>query len=294
MDARTATLGVGSPVIDSPPVDSLAVAALARAVAVAGFSLLALGGVVILTRRLSGALAAPLSFGTLLACACLLAAAALVFRVAFHPPARSRERWGEYLFCALPSGVLLLWALGLSAPGTGGGLVALWGVLLLEEGWSWGQLRRRMPVAPRLESKASNLGELPLSAVTETGQSLTESESLAEADEPDEAIFQQVVRRRESDGSETIAGWLRAEVPAAARHATAHVAICPPFAGLPQCFAEQMDGPPAQIKVAQILPHGVRFEIKLDEPGDEAADVLVEFSIQYGGTEKQNVGHALA
>ncbi len=285
MDARTATLGIGSPAIDSPTVDSLAVAALARAVAASGFSLLALGGVVILTRRLSGALAAPLSFGTLLACACLLAAAGLLFRAAFQPPALSRQRWGQYLFCAVPSVVLLLWAIGLSAPGTGGGLLALWGVLLLEEGWSWGQLRRRMPVAPRLESTTSNLAELPRPVVAELGQSLTESESLAEADEPDEAICQQVVRRRESDGSETIAGWLRAEVPAAARHATAHVAICPPFEGLPQCFAEQMDGPPAQVKVAQVLPHGVRFEIKLDEPGDLASDVLVEFSIQYGGTE---------
>lgn len=283
MDARTATLGIGSPAIDSPTVDSLAVAALARAVAATGFSLLALGGVVILTRRLSGALAAPLSLGTLLACACLLGAAALLFRAAFQPPARFRERWSEYLFCALPSGVLLPWAIGLSAPGTGGGLIALWGVLLLEEGWSWGQLRRRMPVAPRLESTTSNLAELPMSALSELDQFLTEPESLVETDEPDEAISQQVVRRRESDGSETIAGWLRADVPAAARHATAHVAICPPFDGLPQCFAEQMDGPPAQIKVAQVLPHGVRFEIKLDEPGALAADVLVEFSIQYDG-----------
>jgi hypothetical protein len=92
-----------------------------------------------------------------------------------------------------------------------------------------------------------------------------------------------VVRRCEPDGSETIAGWLRAAVPAAARHATAHVAICPPFEGLPECFAEQMDGPPAQVKVAQVLPHGVRFEIKLDERAAEASDVLVEFSIQYAG-----------
>lgn len=279
MDARTATLGV-----DSPAINSLAAVALARAVAVAGFSLLALGGFVILLRRLSGALGAPLSFGTLLACACLLAMAALLFRAMFQRPAWARQRWGEYLFCALPSGVLLPWAIGLSAPGTGGGLVALWGVLLLEEGWSWGQLRRRGPAARPILAKPSHVAELPLSAVSELSQSLTEPDSLNEADESDEAICQQVVRRREPDGSETIAGWLRAEVPAAARHATAHVAICPPFEGRPKCFAEQMDGPPAQIKVAQVLPHGVRFEIKLDEPGAEAADVLVEFSIQYDGT----------
>ena len=114
-------------------------------------------------------------------------------------------------------------------------------------------------------------------------QVLGESDSLVGADEPDESICQQVVRRREQDGSETIVGWLRTTVPAAARHAAAHVAICPPFGGLPECFAEQMDGPPARIKVAQVLPHGVRFEIKLDEPAAEATDVLVEFSIQYAG-----------
>jgi hypothetical protein len=276
MDARTATLGVGSPAIGSP-----AAATLARAVAVAGFSLLALGGILILARRLSGALAAPLSFVTLLACACLLAAAALLFRAAFQPPAWSQKRWAEYLFRALPSGVLLLWAIGLWAPGMGSGLIALWGVLLLEEGWSWGQLHRRKPVAQPIVARPSHLAELPRLVAAELGQAVTDLESLAEADEPDEAICQQVVRRREPDGSETLAGWLRAEVPAAARHATAHVAICPPFAGLPECFAEQMDGPPAQIKVAQVLPHGVRFEIKLDEPGAEASDVLVEFSIQY-------------
>jgi len=280
MDARTVTLEIGSPAIGSNELVHLA-----RAVAVAGFSLLALGGVVILARRLSGALSAPLSLTTLLTCACLLAVAALLFRAMFRPPAWSRGRWEEYLFSALPSGVLLLWAIGLSASGTGGGLLALWGVLLLEEGWSWGQLRRGRAVGQPIVMKALSVAELPLSILDESLQTLTESEFPAEADEQDEVIFQQVVRRRESDGSETIAGWLRAQVPAAARHATAHVAICPPFPGRPECFAEQMDGPPAQIKVAQVLPQGVRFEIKLDEPVAEASDVLVEFSIQYGGAE---------
>jgi len=271
MDARTANSGIALPAIDSPVAERLA-----RSVAVAGFSLLALGGVVILARRLSGALASPLSFGALLACACLLAAAALLFRTMFTSLTKSRANWGRYLFYAIPSVVLLLWAIGLSAPGMGSGLVLLWGTLLLEEGWSWGQLRRLRPVARPLAMQTSALAKSPLPAEIQT-------ESLAETEEPDEAICQQMVRRRESDGSETISGWLRAAVPAAARHATAHVAICPPLMGRPECFAEQMDGPPAQIKVAQVLPHGVRIEIKLDEPGSEAADVLVEFSIQYGG-----------
>ncbi len=277
MEARTATLSAASPAIELP-----AAAAVARSVAIAGCSLLAVGGLIVFARRASGALVAPLTPGVLLACACLLAAAALVFRAAFQPRQRPDERWTEYAFRAMPSGVLLLWAIGLSAPGTGFGLLALWGVLLLEEGWSWGQFGRRSPVAAPSAELSTSLTDQPAS-LGETGPFLSDIEATVEADEPDEAICQQVVRRRESDGSETISGWLRAPVPAAARHAAAHVAICPPFEGLPQCFAEQMDGPPAQVKVAQVLPHGVRFEIKLDEPAAEASDVLIEFSIQYDG-----------
>jgi hypothetical protein len=280
MDARTATLEFESPALDSP-----AVAHLVRLIAAAGFALLAFGGAVILARRLSGALGAPLPFGAFLTCASLLTAAALLFRAMFPLPATLRGRWSQYLYYALASGVLLLWAIGLSAPGAGGGLVVLWGALLLEEGWSWTHLRSRMPIARPQVAQTANVIALPLPIVAEEDRASAESEVLSETESQDEAICQQLVRRRESDGSETIAGWLRVQVPAKARHATAHVAICPPFTGLPECFAEQMDGPPAQVKVAQSVPHGVRFEVKLDEPGEEVADVLVEFSIQYGRDE---------
>ncbi len=48
---------------------------------------------------------------------------------------------------------------------------------------------------------------------------------------------------------------------------------------MPQCYAEQMDGPPARLKVAQVLAYGVRFEIKLEEPAEEPTSVVIEFSI---------------
>jgi hypothetical protein len=163
-------------------------------------------------------------------------------------------------------------------------MFGLWGVLALEEGWSWAQFGRRAPLpAPRATTAA--IAELEPPAVAMPASNLDALHAPTDLEEPDEAICQQLVRRREADGGETLAGWLRAVVPAAARHATAHVAICPPFEGLPACFAEQMDGPPARIKVAQVLPHGVRFEIKLDEPCAQACDVLVEFSIRYGAAD---------
>ena len=66
----------------------------------------------------------------------------------------------------------------------------------------------------------------------------------------------------------------------ASGRAIQHLAICPPFDHMPQCFVEQMDGPPAQVKVARVLPYGVRLEIKLDNVPKSAVDVSIEFSLQ--------------
>jgi hypothetical protein len=82
-----------------------------------------------------------------------------------------------------------------------------------------------------------------------------------------------------------LAGWFSAELAAGQRHATAHVAICPPLAGTLACYAEQNDGPEAEVRIAQVLPQGVRFEIKLDRPQGEASRVGIEFSIQQGARE---------
>ncbi len=96
-------------------------------------------------------------------------------------------------------------------------------------------------------------------------------------------MSQQFVRRQNAAGGETIEGLLRVRVARGQRHATAHVAICPPLERVGECYAEPCDGPPASVKVAQVLCYGVRFEIKLDEPPDEPASVVVEFAIHGAG-----------
>jgi hypothetical protein len=75
------------------------------------------------------------------------------------------------------------------------------------------------------------------------------------------------------------------------RHGTAHVAICPPLARTPLCDAEPSDGPPAQVHVAQVLPYGVRIEIKLDQPAEEACRVTVELSIREQHAEIHHAEH---
>jgi hypothetical protein len=251
------------------------VAQMVRTVAVCLLALLAMAAMLLCVRRAAGALVEPLSAIALLGWGGFLAIAARVFRkvVAAIPPG---NRHAAYALWAAPSGVIVLWACGLSLPGSAAnGMAGLWGLLLLEEGLSWGRLRHEPPVVEPPAPSAVRL------RVVESDRAPHDIIARGETElEFERAVSQQIVRRRQDDGSEAMEGWVRAELAPAQRHATAHVAICPPFARLPECFAEQLDGPPAQIKVAQVLPYGVRFEIKLDKPCAEAADVMVEFSIQ--------------
>ena len=248
---------------------------LLRGVAVSWLALLAAAAILIGARRLGGALGEPLSQPTLVAWACFLGAAAHLFRAACCRLTPSRTRAGRLALAAVPSGVLVLSAAGLSLEGsTPGGLVALWGILALEEGWSWRQIWRQS-VAPDLSPLAMQSLVESLDATPWAGDEVMESDA-------EGAISQRIVRRRLADGAEIIEGWVRADFAIAERHASSHVAICPPLGCLPECYAEQSDGPPAEIKVAQVLPYGVRFEIKLDAPAEEPSAVIVEFSIQAG------------
>ena len=261
---------------DAPPL-----AHLGRALGWTCFALVALAGLLVAIRRTTGALAGPLHPGLLLVWSSLLAAAALAFRRALPRPAFLGSEWASGVLWATPSAVLLLWATGLSVDATAAGLVAFWGVLVLEEGGSWRSFTRRYDAGHPASPPGPHLAR-PLPTVEQPLGTLLVDEGDSGFDP---AVSQQVVRRREKDGAETMTGWISADVAAGSRHATAHVAICPPFGGTPECFAEQMDGPSARIKIAQVLPHGVRFEIKLDEPAEEPSRVIVEFSIRQGVAE---------
>src|SRR5262249_57491497 len=108
-----------------------------------------------------------------------------------------------------------------------------------------------------------------------------EGESEDVESQEDEATTQSITRRTDRDG-EVIEGWIRVAFATAERHAAGHLAICPPMDRRPACFAEQASGPAAEIKIAQVLCHGVRFELKLDEPAAERSSVVVEFAIREG------------
>jgi hypothetical protein len=199
-----------------------------------------------------------------------LAALALTFRRTVGGARHSRA--ATYVLRAAPSAVLMIWAAAISLKGSPPlGLAVLAGAFLLEEGYSWGRLRAGFVARARNDAARSPaLFDTPVSESAATS-------AIAAAD--DEGIVQHVVRRREGTG-EAIEGWLRVDVATGQRYAAAHLAICPPLAHLPECFAEQMDGPEARVTIGQVLTYGVRFEVKLDHEAEEPTSVAIEFSLQ--------------
>jgi hypothetical protein len=73
-------------------------------------------------------------------------------------------------------------------------------------------------------------------------------------------------------------GWIRAAFAAGQRTANVHLAFCPPTAATPEVEIEQIDGPESRVQVSQVLPYGVRVELKLSEPAEESTIVLLQFS----------------
>jgi hypothetical protein len=62
------------------------------------------------------------------------------------------------------------------------------------------------------------------------------------------------------------------------RTGTIHVAFCPSLRVTPELAVEQMEGPEARIKTAQLLPYGARVDLKLASPAQESTTVLLQFT----------------
>ena len=101
-----------------------------------------------------------------------------------------------------------------------------------------------------------------------------------------EDVTQQLTRSQAADGVEELSGWLRTAFAAGQRTGSLHVAFCPPFAVTPELEVEQLDGPEARIKTAQLLPYGARLDLKLAAAAEEPTSVLLQFSARTPPAEK--------
>jgi hypothetical protein len=256
-------------------------------VALAGLTLTA--ALLVASRRVAGALSAPLEVPLLLTSGFLWAAATVGVREAWNRLSIDRRHSRlELTVWIAPTAALLLLGAALSLPGTSvAGLAAFWGLLVLEEVWSWRRApwrRRAARVQPEPAPKPSapqpSNVQMP-AAPAERKQS--DQATLGVDDCPPEQVIQRLTRSRDSAGVDHLSGWLRMPFAAGQRTASIHVAFCPPFGRVPELTVEQADGPTTRIKTAQLLPHGTRLDLKLSRSVDNEESVLLRFSAQTAG-----------
>jgi hypothetical protein len=196
----------------------------------------------------------------------------------------------------LLSAALLLLAYALWVPGCGrAGLLVFWAILAGEEGWAWGSAilpgRRRPAGSPAREeihclrmdpAQAISPSPSPLPTLSPLPDGLHPSDwPREEADEdvvPAEDVLQQLTLSQDAAGGQRLCGWLRLRLAAGQRSGVVHVAFCPPFPRTPELSLEQLDGPAARVRTAQLLPHGVRLDLKLAVAASSGGSVLLRFA----------------
>jgi hypothetical protein len=241
---------------------------------------------VLALRRVSGALVHPLSIAMLIPSGCLAAISALGIRMLWrHSPDRRASARGDLIMDVLLGVSLMIFAAALSLPGTiAWGLACFWLLIAAYEIWAWapraGQWRRR---ARHEKTGMEQFRIDPAQSVAAHIEPVSMlpgaiSDSLTAPNWPAKGVTQQLTRSTTAQGGDLLCGALRLDLAAGQRTGNLHVAFCPPFAATPEITAEQIDGPEARIKIAQLLPYGVRMDVKLNAPSDEPASMVVRFS----------------
>jgi hypothetical protein len=238
--------------------------------------MLAATAVFVAARRLAGALETPLQSVELLAAACMLAGLAVIARA---PQPSGQVGAGKILVTLAVIATAAALSLGGSNPGA---LLGFWAIVLGEETWAWrGQLPKRLAIADPVKTLIGKARPIDSGHESPGAPGLDWSAgaegSEREPTEPGADVLQQITLRATAEGGQELSGWLRVALAAGQRTGSLHVAFCPAFDQTPTVGAEPVAGPDCRIKAAQILPYGVRLEVKLYEAANEGESVLLWF-----------------
>jgi hypothetical protein len=269
-------------------------ASLCRAAAAVGLAMLMAAAAAVLWRQLAGALRHPLAPSALLAAAVTATVAAAAIRGELlrqsgdGAAGGNRPAWLHWTITIAVSLAVVELTVGLCLPGTPAACLAVVAALTaVEESWAWvGHLRRSargagcQPAA--VPGQVDNLAHKACPTLR-SAAAPGPVDNLPHDALPPEGVVQQLTRSRAADGSEEIAGWLRAAFASGQRTTSVHVAFCPPLASAPELSVEQIDGPEARVKAAQVLAYGARLDLKLATAYDEPAEVLLQFSARTAG-----------
>lgn len=253
--------------------------------------------VVLFQRRLAGVLINPGGAALLVAglwAVALAAAPRTLARVLRQPLGPA---WLTGVVWLVPALALVLAVLALTVSGSPWwARAAVWAAAIAEEAWFWSPALRngairgrfvpgsfprkgfRLPSLLRWNPRAAD--STPRRSKPVPSREPTEQiAALRTATEQPEAhVWQHISRAYEAEGADVLRGTLRAFLAAGQRTAHVHLAFCPPFARLPQFDFRQSDGPSAHVKLGQLLPYGVRLDVKLDTPADAPATVLLQLT----------------
>ncbi len=234
--------------------------------AIAVLGLLVAAAAVVTARRLAGALQVPLDSANLLTAAALTAAAGAIVRLGWFLP-RDDKRIGRLDLAVMAATSVAVAALcsGACSPRNTPLEAELlpWAIIVIEEGLAWlwllvrGEKNSRSPAgtSPRLpEEKTPD----PFIITPE--------------------VTQQLVRSVVAGGAEELRGRLRLSFAPRQRTGSVHIALCPPLSVTPEVQVEQIEGPQARIKTAQLLPYGIRFDLKLAAASESPTAVLLQFT----------------
>jgi len=233
-------------------------AGLPRAAALPGLGLMMGSALVVVVRRMNGALETPLGPTSLLAVGLAAALGGAAIRRGWL--SYDRAAGFDRTVMALTTLAVALGGAGVCLPGTPLWVAALFfAILAIAEILAWRQFVRpaRVVNQPR--------PPIPISA-HESSEKFPEG------------VSQQLVRGVGADGSDEFSGWLRTNFASGQRTASVHVAFCPPFACAPELEVEQIDGPEVRIKTAQLMPYGARLDLKLSAASEGPAGVVLQFS----------------
>lgn len=253
---------------------------LGRCAATTSLAVLALVALLLLTRRWCGAPLTPLPLGAAALTAGLAAMLAFAARWAWFDREAAPT---AALFSAAwlpPGGTLMLLGVAITLPGMSvAAQLAVWGMIVLEEGAALAWLWRQRAGETRPDSPADRRSDLrPAMVAAPPMDSPLGSPSLGlleeEADLPDE-VTQCIVRRATATGGETVDALVRGNFAPQQRALSLHLNFCPPLAVRPEVEVESISGPANRVQELYVQPFGVRIDLRLSRAEGAATSVVL-------------------
>jgi len=254
-------------------------------------------GLLLVARRLAGALSEHLSLGAMLLTAIVTTvianSARLAWRRSFPLPCAQQSnitsadgrfsKWDSLIGWGASLAVLLV-AVGCCFPANRTSDWLIWLPLLVADQF-WRQSFFDLG-EPGRNFTAPSYNTLSVDPAMDMETNLEEEHSALE-----EEVVQQLFRLRDADGQEAIYGTLRADFQTGQRNAVIHAGFCPPLEYLPVIEAAPCAGPPAQVKVVQAFAHGARLDLRLGQVAEHPCTVFVDMAALPNATGSTSPSH---